>query len=293
MNDNEIVSQWRRLEAWATANSPEMLSGLDAPATMGQIEALEAELGANLPADFRASLEVHDGEVGEARLWLRGGLLLSLREISNVWRMEGGTTESRIDNLSPADDEEFVFDGPVKAYYHNPRWIPFMQLEGIRTWYLDLDPAPGGAVGQVITVDPDAGRWCVVATSFSDLLSDYVDQLEEGKASPDGDATSGSGDARAEIERMEGRGAALAASMSYEDLLAVSEGSEVQIVGSMRRSAGSGRYWFAVRGGEVLVEGSLSSAGPLTTSKLQIRVGAKRWFGLRSAVHEIISCETV
>ena len=57
-----IEEAWKRIEAWGRKNAPAMLEDLNVGASEEQISALESELRMKLPADFRRSLKVHDGE---------------------------------------------------------------------------------------------------------------------------------------------------------------------------------------------------------------------------------------
>jgi hypothetical protein len=58
--------------------------------------------------------------------------------------------------------------------------VPIGSFNGDVFRYVDMDPAPGGTVGQVIEVDPEAVSWRVLAPSFGDLLARFADALEAG-----------------------------------------------------------------------------------------------------------------
>src|SRR5437660_75373 len=53
---------WKRLEAWKAKNVPDMLFRPRPPTTEEAIADAETEMKLTFPADFRASLLVHDGE---------------------------------------------------------------------------------------------------------------------------------------------------------------------------------------------------------------------------------------
>ena len=56
-----------------------------------------------------------------------------------------------------------------------------MDQNGDVIWAIDLDPAEKGVYGQIIEIDWESDSFIVVATSFYDLLSGYVESLEKGE----------------------------------------------------------------------------------------------------------------
>jgi len=69
---DRIATLWARLEAWiATIGAPPL--DLAKPATEKAIKAAEKDLGRPFPADFRASLRLHDGQTATRSFpWLPG-----------------------------------------------------------------------------------------------------------------------------------------------------------------------------------------------------------------------------
>ena len=70
--------------------------------------------------------------------------------------------------------------GLVKPVFFYSQRVPFAQLNGDVIWYLDLDPAPGGRVGQVVEEDAENLRLRVIADSLERLLEKYAQDIRNG-----------------------------------------------------------------------------------------------------------------
>jgi hypothetical protein len=77
--------------------------------------------------------------------------------------------------------------GPVKPIFDCSRRVPFAQRNGEIIWYLDLDPGPGGSVGQVVHEDAECLELRVIARSLSALLSAYLSDMRSGQFHVDED----------------------------------------------------------------------------------------------------------
>ena len=77
-----MKKEWQQLEIWLASNQPGSLLDLNPPASDSDIQALEETIGIHLPADFIATLKIHNGQKGQARgilmLPLLCGVLSSL-----------------------------------------------------------------------------------------------------------------------------------------------------------------------------------------------------------------------
>jgi cell wall assembly regulator SMI1 len=62
----------------------------------------------------------------------------------------------------------------VRDDWWNPRWIPFTHDGGGNHLCLDLDPAEGGAVGQVISMWHDSGERAVQGHSFGEWFGRWL-----------------------------------------------------------------------------------------------------------------------
>ena len=176
-----MIEIWQRIEAVLRATAPE-LCDLSDGASVGEIAAVEARLGFALPTDIRESYAVHNGSGGACILpqyyadQVNGVNLLSLEEAEcdrGIWidLLDGGAFEGN----------EARPEGPVKAEWWNRRWLPITSDGGGNSLCIDLDPAPGGTVGQVIDHDHETGPSVVVANSFRAFLEGYAADLETGR----------------------------------------------------------------------------------------------------------------
>lgn len=179
---------WDRLEAWLRTHTPWIYEQLAPPATGAQLLAAEEAMGCTLPADFKDSYRIHDGTVPH-HMWMRGrgahygerpsGFLydaedfLSLKFIISHWQ---DICESRFPIVPGVLCN---VRGPVKREGSYRTKIPLAGTTNV-TYYLDLDPAPGGQVGQVIRYTGDDVRAVCVAPSYGVWLATIARLLEEG-----------------------------------------------------------------------------------------------------------------
>jgi cell wall assembly regulator SMI1 len=141
------------------------LDDLNPPATDAEIATLQQQLGVSLPADYVQALKTHNGQRGLADGLFDGQEFLSAQNVVEQWRIWKG--------LHDAGRFKAMHSAPapgVRDDWWNPRWIPFTHDGGGNHHCLDLDPAEGGAVGQVITLWHDAGERTVEGHSFGEWL---------------------------------------------------------------------------------------------------------------------------
>jgi cell wall assembly regulator SMI1 len=69
---------------------------------------------------------------------------------------------------------------PIKPFPWNLKWIPLTEVGGGGHYCVDLDPAPGGRVGQIIYFYTAIGPIRIVATGFAEWLEQYAARLESG-----------------------------------------------------------------------------------------------------------------
>jgi cell wall assembly regulator SMI1 len=230
MPHDDVARTWLGLEAWARSNLPGMLAELNGPAVPQAIARLETTLGFALPVDFRTSLGVHDGETGDGALLDSGGQLLNVLAIGDDLELERRALrdypELTADKLS----------GPARRSLYGPRRVPIIDFNRDQLWLLDLDPAPGGQVGQVLMRDVEDGRLEVVAPSFAQFLSDYLHRLETGRARFAKDQIDQlkqtPSDRSALNARLQRFSEALKAQRAL-DLRRLPDGSDVEIIGSL------------------------------------------------------------
>ncbi len=164
------------LVAFVKERHPDLVLGLNPPATKKQLDNLEALIGRPLPDDFRQLYRLANGQSGrETPLFPNGYRFLPLEAISHEWVM-----------LKELHDEEQGFwqsDTPlgvVKDRWWDPAWIPFAQDMTGANYCIDLDPAPGGQVGQVIDHFPEDTDRPHLGFSLNDYLGAYEQGLRAG-----------------------------------------------------------------------------------------------------------------
>lgn len=138
---------WQRLEAWAKKSGRTLR--LRPGATEKAIAAAEKKMKLTFPADFRASLLLHDGqqrkpgdddpETSTLFEWMPGsGALASLSAIVAQWKDERENDEE--------EDDEPEIEGGVYNVMSHPRRIP---IAGSAWWDGDnTSRSPPGAEGQ-------------------------------------------------------------------------------------------------------------------------------------------------
>ncbi|MCC2672277.1 MAG: glucan synthase 1-related protein [Armatimonadetes bacterium] len=177
-----VEQTWKRLEKWLRKHAPAVQKSLGKPATEEAIQAVERTIGQSLPADFRASLALHNGQAKDLTLVPpvesgdAGYSLLPLDRIAyewTVWKelLDGGDFEG----LSGGSD------AGIRDDWWNPGWISVSTNGGGDSHCVDLSPAAGGVSGQVITMFHDESKRERVATGFAAWLAALADELEQGE----------------------------------------------------------------------------------------------------------------
>jgi cell wall assembly regulator SMI1 len=182
-----VARSWARIERWFAANLPFALETIRPPAAEADLDELEKRIGRPLPADFRASYLIHDGQDRDTERWGYGVIFgLYLRPIADgegirwlyVYRVEHEWPEK--DNRML--DWKFHPPGAIRDAWSGPGWVPFYWDVGRNFIGIDLDPGPNGVVGQVIPFGSEDEFRPVLALSFAHLLEDVADELEAGHA---------------------------------------------------------------------------------------------------------------
>ena len=171
-----LAQTFADLAALIEERHPSLQMGLNPPATKKQLDAFEELIGHRLPDDFRQLYRLADGQKpGTAPLFPEGYDFLSLEVISQEWAAMKEIYENK----------RFFWEsdtpqGVVKNRSWHTAWIPFAQAITGDYYCIDLDPAPGGQIGQVIefshedTVTPHLGF------SLNDYLGHYEHRLRDG-----------------------------------------------------------------------------------------------------------------
>lgn len=175
-----VSAAWARIEKWLAQHAPETLDALARGASAAAITRFERATGLALPAEVAGSFRRHDG--GEEGSGLLPALEademayspMSLSQAASEWR-----SCSRFARSYPAD-AEFDADRGVRAEYWNGGWIPVATNGGGDYHCIDLSPAPGGTVGQVIEWRHETDERRLVARSWGRRLEELAEGLERG-----------------------------------------------------------------------------------------------------------------
>ncbi|MEJ0058142.1 MAG: SMI1/KNR4 family protein [Terricaulis sp.] len=166
---------WQRYITPLAKQHEPFMSYLAAGASAAEIAETERVIGVALPADLVHLLSRHNGS-SEAQV-LPGWELFSADRIVREWRV---WEELRRDEFVP-DGLTCNPAGPIRGdEWWRLGWIPFTGDGGGNHLCIDMDPAPGGAVGQIITMWHDDETREVVAPSLTDFVEMIADDLEAG-----------------------------------------------------------------------------------------------------------------
>ena len=168
-----MMEIWNRIIAWFTANIPAGQFSFSEGASEEELSTAEARMRVRLPDDVRESYLLHNGT--DNGPFFECYSLASLGEIIADWTL----AESVLEQVELGLDENARTNpiGPIKDITWNLLWIPIMEANGDHVM-IDLDPAPGGKIGQVIKRSHEVGPLRVLANSFREFLSNYADDLE-------------------------------------------------------------------------------------------------------------------
>lgn len=174
-----VAERWATIEGWLEENQPRALEGFRAATTREAIVAAESTLGVSLPEDYKAFLQIHDGQE-ELESWVGLGALLSIAEVVAAHARLGRMELSAAGESDPIEAEHA--DEGVRSVSYVSGWIPISRSARGRDYLcIDLDPAPGGVRGQIVEYIVDDKRRRRVADSFADLMSLYLTQAQTGE----------------------------------------------------------------------------------------------------------------
>jgi len=173
-----VATSWRTIEAVLWENAHSVYRALRKPATAAQFARLTKTVPAKLPRDFVQSLKTHDGlrdsYLGLNRLFDYNALLPISAILAEYRMMCDLQAEYDFPGRHADDDKRVRNDARWR-----PGWVPLLDADGDK-FVLDLDPAPGGSVGQVFTWS-NAGSPPieVLAPSFGEWLAGLAETLEK------------------------------------------------------------------------------------------------------------------
>ncbi len=171
-----LKQDWQRIAKWYSDNTPSGLP-LATGASTERIDAFEKVLGQPLPKDVRDSYLIHNGTGGRFLLYF--GELMTLDDIERMWRRYGEWQKN--DKYGIGDDWKTSAKGPIKPLWWNASRVPLTDNGGGDPVFLDLDPAKGGQIGQLLKYSHETGPAFVLAPSLSNWVAEIAGDLERGK----------------------------------------------------------------------------------------------------------------
>lgn len=182
----DIDASWRRISDWFRTNQPEVLDALRGGASPADIENAEKAMGVQFPSELRAWYALADGsDTDYPSVFDDGHWFLPLSEAVSHHGISSQFADGQpVDDFTfwraQIEDHVISVKGPVKPHLFSLRWIPITSSNGDVHRYVDLDPAPGGNVGQVIEHYPEACSHEVLAPSLGEYLERHAERLESG-----------------------------------------------------------------------------------------------------------------
>lgn len=203
-----LPQTWNRLKAWLAREYPELGDTLNygiLPEDLGQIE---MQFGVALPPAVRESYLIVDGQEAESSAGCSEGLffgltLLPLEDVLEEWRFwrEVDDDPATGANVRLREGMQSIPNGWVRKEYSQRGWIPLIVDKAGNYIGVDLNPAEGGSVGQVIVFGRDFDTKVVLwrgdgPAGWAKWLASFVDELESGEGYELGgnDASEGSED---------------------------------------------------------------------------------------------------
>ena len=177
-----IQETWDRICAWLQTNAPETLNELGNPATMNAIESAAISMNAELLPDYIQFYQTLDGAEScgvcpSHDEWDQMAFTpMSLEDAVSAWEMLKELLE-----MGEFDDQPASCDDRVTNVWWSTSWIPFADNGGGDYYCIDLAPAKGGKIGQVISHSHETGEHVVLADSLTEYLRRIADDIEAGK----------------------------------------------------------------------------------------------------------------
>ena len=170
-----VETSWRLLEDVFREHLHSLYRNLRRPASAANLAYLERTIGRPIPPAWRRSLLVHDGVRRQPYTpFFNGSCLLSAREVARIWRMR--CRAHAVDDPGGPEDADPRIRNDL---WWRLGWIPITDQDG-NYHVVDLDPAPGGKVGQVILFRNSGGGGRVIASGYAAWL-DHIAGLYHGR----------------------------------------------------------------------------------------------------------------
>jgi cell wall assembly regulator SMI1 len=170
-----IEESWQRICNWLEKNAPRILANLNAGASAAELQDAESALAIGIPDDWRTLYRCHNGmsDAGNLGSLFFGMQFAPLKRVIEEQSLASSENSGTV-AVRSADD------GIRPVDMHNPKWILLAHDFGDTQLRVDLDPGVGGRAGQVIFTDHAFETVILVASSISEMLSNFAEDLDRG-----------------------------------------------------------------------------------------------------------------
>ncbi|KAI0065419.1 hypothetical protein BV25DRAFT_1821820 [Artomyces pyxidatus] len=188
-----LEQTWNRLRAWLSNEYPELGDTLNYGIQPQDLTAIEMQFGFALPQAVRESYLVVDGQEPESSAGCPEGLffglhLLPLEEVYDEWRFWREVDNDPTSGAHAGLREVMQSIPPnwIRKEYSQRGWIPLISDKTGNYVGVDLNPAEGGSVGQVIVFGRDFDTKVVLwrgegPAGWARWLASFVEELESGE----------------------------------------------------------------------------------------------------------------
>lgn len=166
----DVADLWEKIKRQVKGRD-----GLNFPrgASVNELAELETLVGHKLPADFVASYQTVNGDPtsgdgfipGELALSGTTNVLLPIKQIQDDWTML-----KELLDMGEFAGEKTTPDPGVQNQWWSAGWVPFVSDGGGNYLCVDLTPADGGTIGQVLCFSHDSGNRKLIARSVAEFL---------------------------------------------------------------------------------------------------------------------------
>ena len=172
---SSILDAWNEIETWLKAHAPKIMESLNPPATTEAIGKAEAAFGFEMPKQWKDLYLIHNGMNSKSNLGslFYGFEFYSLETVMSEYR-------NRQDLFTYEAPVKTVSNGVNNANLNNLKWIPFLYLSRYSSIWIDMDPAAGGNIGQVIFTDHGEEAAVLLNGNILEFMNTFVGDLRAG-----------------------------------------------------------------------------------------------------------------